>query len=181
MLPKLSTCDPNDPRNSNLFRLSEMLLPSQKSKDVFRTLERELQAVFRVPGTNTVYNNYYALEQPRRHQLLKLRMVKPTLFSGAIPISEDVIKKDENYRAILAAERRRHAEDEDTEMAATKQVRSPHPTHTKPRSSQTSATHSCGAEEGRGPGQDQGLREAHPGHEPGRVEEQAAEAPHPPL
>jgi coiled-coil and C2 domain-containing protein 2A len=118
MLPKLTTCDPNDPRNTNLFRLSEMLLPSQKSQDVFRTLEREMIAVFKVPGTNTIYPNHYALEQPRRHQLLKLRALKPTLFSGAIPLSEDVIKKDENYRAILAAERRRHAEDEDTEQAA---------------------------------------------------------------
>lgn len=40
ILPKLTTVDPNDPRNANLFRLSDMLLPSEKSKDVFRTLER---------------------------------------------------------------------------------------------------------------------------------------------
>ena len=71
MLPDLATCDPNDPRNANLFRLSEMLLPSQKSKDLFRTLEREMVAVFRVPGTNTVFPNHYALEQPRRHQVRK--------------------------------------------------------------------------------------------------------------
>jgi len=44
--------------------------------------------------------------------------MKPTLFSGAIPLSEEVIKKDDNYRAILLAERRRHAEDEDTENIA---------------------------------------------------------------
>ncbi|GMH56876.1 hypothetical protein TrST_g14083 [Triparma strigata] len=121
ILPKLTTVDPNDPRNANLFRLSDMLLPSEKSKDVFRTLERELQSSFKVPGTTTVYNNIYALEQPRRHQLLKLRQTKPMLFSSAIPLSEDIIKKDENYRSILAAERRKHSEDEDTEANASNQ------------------------------------------------------------
>ena len=122
MLPKLNTVDPNDPRNANLFRLGDMLLPHQKSADVFRTNEKELQSSFVVPGSSTLYSNIYALEEPRRHQLIKLRATKPTLFASAIPISEDAIKKDENYRGILASERRKHAEEEDdTEAVATKQ------------------------------------------------------------
>ena len=121
MLPKLATIDPNDPRNANLFRLGDMLLPSQKSSDVFRTIEPALHSAFKVPGSGTLYSNHYALEQPRRHQLLKLRTNKPTLFSSAIPLSEDIIKKDENYRGILAAERRKHADDDETEVTAAKQ------------------------------------------------------------
>ena len=81
-------------------------------------MERELQSAFKVPGTNTLYSNIYALEQPRRHQLLKLRQTKPMLFSSAIPLNEDIIKKDENYRSILASERRKHDADEDTETNA---------------------------------------------------------------
>ncbi|GMI38844.1 hypothetical protein TrCOL_g10233 [Triparma columacea] len=121
MLPKLATIDPNDPRNANLFRLGDMLLPSQKSADVFRTVESSLQSAFKMPGTDTLYSNVYAVEQPRRHQLLKLRTSKPTLFSSAIPLSEEVIKRDENYRGILAAERRKHADEDETELTAAKQ------------------------------------------------------------
>jgi len=126
MLPKLSTIDPNDPRNANLFRLKDMLLPSQKSKDVFRTLEGEIEMIFKAPGaggtaTGAAYTNIHAFEQPRRHQLLKLREAKPSLFSAAIPLNEDIIKKDEKYRNLLAAERRKHAEDEDIENDASNQ------------------------------------------------------------
>ena len=65
-----------------------------------------MEMVFKAPGTGTAYTNIYAFEQPRRHQLLKLREAKPSLFSSAIPLAEDSIKKDEKYRNLLAAERR---------------------------------------------------------------------------
>jgi len=130
LLPKLSTIDPNDPRNGNLLRLKDMLSSGEstttsksgtstsKDKDVFRTAGGEMEVSFKAPGTGTSYGNVYAFEQPRRHQLLKLREGKPNLFSSAIPLVEELIKKDEKYRNLLAAERRRWSEDEDLEQKA---------------------------------------------------------------
>ena len=46
MLPDLSQLDPNDPRNANLLRLRDMILPSEFLHNRFRTVESFFQLCF---------------------------------------------------------------------------------------------------------------------------------------
>lgn len=46
MLPDLDHVDPNDPRNANLLRFRDIMLPSDYLNDRFRTAENYFQLCF---------------------------------------------------------------------------------------------------------------------------------------
>lgn len=85
MLPNLSLIDPNDPRNANLLRFREMVLPSG---DVlysrFRTVEHCFQLCFATPQGLLI--DYRRFEGPRRHDLIRLRRRRPDAFIAPIPL-----------------------------------------------------------------------------------------------
>jgi hypothetical protein len=49
MLPSLTSIDPNDPRNANLLRFRDMVLPSEALYNRFRTAEHCFQLCFATP------------------------------------------------------------------------------------------------------------------------------------
>lgn len=49
MLPSLTGLDPNDPRNANLLRFRDMVLPSEALYNRFRTAEHCFQLCFAAP------------------------------------------------------------------------------------------------------------------------------------
>jgi hypothetical protein len=111
MLPNLSHVDPNDPRNANLLRFKEILLPSEFTHSRFRTVENYFQMCFasnqgifldyryvsvHPPGLTPIppQNSFCCCcclngsryEEPRRHELIRLRRHKPESFTAPIPL-----------------------------------------------------------------------------------------------
>jgi len=103
LLPSLDDLDPNDPRNAQILRFKDILLPSETKHNYFRTWEAAQIAIFRDPQ-GLPYNYAQKFREPCRHTLLRLRRAKPSLFTEPIPLSEEVIRKSEHYRELLQSQ-----------------------------------------------------------------------------
>jgi hypothetical protein len=101
MLPEYADLDANDPQNDHL-----LYLKSKRSvagdEDVFRLSGLDIGVPYQCD--NVSYSNYVKLKECNRMKLLRLRTLKPYLFSDPIPLSETVIKNSELYKKIFSAE-----------------------------------------------------------------------------
>lgn len=105
LMPKLNELDINDPRNevllATLFAAGGLMAGRDADEDVFRLLHDETSLLLK--ENNVSYANYLKFQQGLRIKLLQLRTKKPYLFSGPIPLDENVLKHSEIYKNLIAS------------------------------------------------------------------------------
>jgi hypothetical protein len=92
--------DPNDPRN-------DLWLRSAKKADVVDKPLFRLEGLdFAVPfgEDGAYYQNFIRFQSSARMRLLKMRELKPFLFSDPIPMTDAEITRKETFKALLALE-----------------------------------------------------------------------------
>jgi hypothetical protein len=100
LLPSLNQLDINDPRNENLIFAKERS-PVISETDIFHMGGLDYSVVFHESGHS--YLNYLKYQPCLRFQLLQLRDSKPYLFSHPIPLSDDIIQQNNDYKQLLIA------------------------------------------------------------------------------
>lgn len=108
LLPRLQEVDVNDPRNENLMSIKSRR-PIAGLQDVFRlTGYHSAIEFYSFPTAKDPQRysllNYAKLKPSRRLKLLALRVQKPYLISGAIPLSEQLIQGNEVFKELLLQE-----------------------------------------------------------------------------
>lgn len=99
MLPEFHDLDVNDPRNDSLLVTKAKRAMLNDDRDYFYLKGLDFSVVFGMGEHG--FTNFVKFCQPSRMKLLRLRIAKPFLFSGPIPLSEDVIRQSEIYKKLL--------------------------------------------------------------------------------
>lgn len=118
VLPNLSILDTNDPTNEMILMMKAKRLQSTET-DMFRlqgldyglvfsqTIPENMEDVNKNINSKIVYStfmNFLRLKESNRLKLLRIRALKPFLFSAPIPLNEKVINQHELYKDILRKE-----------------------------------------------------------------------------
>ena len=104
LLPALDQIDVNDPRNDNVVALQQQGIVSGRlnQRDIFQLGGKHFTSLHMEGGIS--YGQYLRLQPSNRLKLLRLRELKPYLFTFPIPLGDDDIKKSEVMKNILAKE-----------------------------------------------------------------------------
>ena len=101
LLPPLNLLDINDPRNDKLIgkKVSGILSGRMKKRDIFQ-LGGEFVA--RLHSENGLsYGHFIKMKTSSRIRLLRLRELKPYLFTERIPLSEEAIRHSALFKNLL--------------------------------------------------------------------------------
>jgi hypothetical protein len=104
LLPSLHLLDTHDPRNDLLVQhhLHGLLSGRLRQRNIFQFGGEYFASVYSEEGMS--YGNYFKYQPSNRLQLLRLRELKPYLFTEPIPLSEELIKGSELFKKILLTE-----------------------------------------------------------------------------
>ena len=104
LLPPLENIDTNDPRNDNVVALQQHGIVSGRlnQRNIFQLGGEHFTVMHKEGGIS--YGQYLRLQPSNRLKLLRLREVKPYLFTFPIPLSEEDIKKSEVLKNLLIRE-----------------------------------------------------------------------------
>ena len=104
LLPALDRIDTNDPRNDNVVALQQQGIVSGrlKQRNIFQLGGKDFTTLHREGGVS--YGHYLRLQPSDRLKLLRLREVKPYLFTFPIPLKDSEIKNNEVMKKLLKNE-----------------------------------------------------------------------------
>jgi hypothetical protein len=101
LLPTLMSMDPNDPRNSMLSGGRFDAVTTYEDRKNFNMEGNDVAVAFKEQAGADSYSNYLRFKMGPRLQLLRLREMKPHLFSEPIPNTDDEVSKSALYKQIL--------------------------------------------------------------------------------
>jgi len=106
MIRTKNNIDDQDPRNIALVQSKgrSKITGTRDERDVFQ-LQPGPGLSHALVENGTTYLNFTRLQEPLRSKLLKMRNLKPYLFTDPIPINERTIHRSDIYRSILQQER----------------------------------------------------------------------------
>jgi hypothetical protein len=99
--------DFNDPSNENILKIlnkTKKKLNSTIDENYFRLKKNDFSVAFEYDNSNLT--NFLKFKENFRMKLLKLRNLKPFLFSNKIPLNEETIKNDIELQKILSKEKK---------------------------------------------------------------------------
>lgn len=105
LLPSLHLLDTHDPKNDVIVQhqIQGLLSGRLRKRNIFQ-FGGEYFASLHKESDGVSYGNYFKYQSSYRLQLLRLRELKPYLFTEPIPLSEEMIRTSELLKKILQME-----------------------------------------------------------------------------
>lgn len=104
LLPPLHLLDIHDPRNDLIVfhQIQGLLSGRLRKRNIFQLGGEYFSSIHSEDGVS--YGNYFKYQPSARLRLLRLRELKPYLFTEPIPLSEELIRTSELFKKILQNE-----------------------------------------------------------------------------